>query len=66
MSASTPPPPRKPRKPRGKPLPLTDTDLDRLSVVGPDDAEDTRAWWRRGNPRSPLRELLSAGEDDAL
>jgi len=55
---------RAPRKRLGPPLPLSDADLDRLSNVGPDDADDARAWWKRGQRRRPIAALLDARTDD--
>jgi hypothetical protein len=47
------------RRAMGRPLALTDADLDALSVTGEADVPAAVALWRRANP-GPLGELLDA------
>ena len=46
--------------PLGKPLELTDEELDLLAEVTPDDIEAAKKLWRKANPE--LRNLLDAEE----
>lgn len=39
----------KPKIPLGKPLELTDADLDRLSKITPEDIRKAAAAWRKAN-----------------
>lgn len=49
----------KPKVPLGKPLPLTDEDLDRLSQVTPEDIEKAKSFWNEAaSPK--YKELLNA------
>lgn len=45
--------------PLGKPLPLTDAELDALAEITDDDIERARALWRRTVPPE-FRDLLDA------
>jgi hypothetical protein len=45
--------------PLGKPLQLTDADLDRLSVITPMDIEEAKIAWRRNVPKK-YKNLLDA------
>lgn len=45
--------------PLGKPLQLTDADLDRLSVITPMDIEEAKLAWRRNVPKK-YKNLLDA------
>jgi len=45
--------------PLGKPLQLTDADIDRLSVITPMDIEEAKIAWRRNVPKK-YKNLLDA------
>jgi hypothetical protein len=45
--------------PLGKPLPLSDADLDALAVVTPDDIEAAKRLWRESVP-DEFKDLLDA------
>ena len=50
---------KKKRVPLGKPLKLTDADLDRLSQVTPSDIEAAKIRWRQNAPKK-YKNLLDA------
>lgn len=52
-------PVKKKNVPLGKPLQLTDADLDRLSVVTPADIEKAKIAWRKNVPKK-YKNLLDA------
>lgn len=47
--------------PLGKPLPLSDKDLDELSKVTPDDIKRARELWQEANP-DELKTILDTTE----
>lgn len=49
-----------PKVPLGKPLPLSDADLDELSKVTPEDIDKARRLWKEANP--DLDDLLDTTE----
>jgi hypothetical protein len=49
----------KPKVPLGKPLPLTDEDLDKLSQVTPEDIEKAKSFWQE-NASAKYKDLLNA------
>jgi len=53
------PEPVKKRVPLGKPLQLTDEQLDQLSIVTPEDIEKAKAFWRNNAP-AEFKTLLDA------
>lgn len=48
--------------PLGKPLPLSDDDLDTLAEVTQEDIDAARALWKKANP--DLAELLDAEAEE--
>lgn len=55
---------RPPRRPKGKPLPASDADLDAAAEITPADIEAAKDWWQR-NSDPKYRDLLNAEPDDA-
>lgn len=52
--------PMTPNVPLGKPLELTDEELNELAKITPEDIEAARKLWRKANP--DLADLLDADE----
>lgn len=53
------------RKPLGKPLPLTDDDLDRLAQVQPEEVERAADAWR-DTVKGELKTLLDADDEELV